>query len=85
MLNREKVTVCFEAKAVPRKKSSIFEEITHSKDSLSMRTLNTMKRKSKSLLSTEISLTTSSDEGVNVDFFDYSKTNLVKAPHPTIE
>jgi hypothetical protein len=40
----EKVTACFESKAVPRKKSSLFEEITHSKDNISLRTLNTMKR-----------------------------------------
>jgi hypothetical protein len=59
---------CFEVKAGPGKKSLafLFEEIITLKRQLkSEKTASSKKRKSESILSTEINLTTSSDEGEN--------------------
>jgi hypothetical protein len=82
----------FEAKAEPRKKSLafLFEEINTLKRQLKPeKTASSKKRKAESILSTEINLTTSSDEGEEYLFtsskpFISSKTKLAKSSHPTI-
>jgi hypothetical protein len=88
---------CFEAKAGPGKKSLalLFEEINALKRQLQLKpekTASSKKRKAESILflSTEINLTTSSDEGEEYLFtsskpFSSSKTKLAKSSHPTTE
>jgi hypothetical protein len=56
------------------------------------KTASSKKRKAESILSTEINLTTSSDEGENKEYlftsskpFRSSKTKLAKSSHPTTE
>jgi hypothetical protein len=56
------------------------------------KTVSSKKRKVESILSTEISLTTSSDEGENQEYlftssklFSSSETKLEKSSHPTTE
>jgi hypothetical protein len=85
----------FEAKDGPRKKSLafIFEEINALKRKLRPeKTASSKKRKSESILSTEINLTTSSDEDTSTEYFftsskpfSSSKTKLAKSSHPTTE
>jgi hypothetical protein len=85
----------FEAKAGPRKKSLafsfLFEEINALKRQLKPeKTARSKKSKAESILSTEINLTTSSDEGEEYLFtsskpFKSSKTKLAKSSHPTTE
>jgi hypothetical protein len=84
----------FEAKAGPRKKSLascfLFEEFNALKRQLRPeKTASNKKRKAESILSTEIKLTTSSDEGENQQYlftsskpFRSSKTKLAKSSHP---
>jgi hypothetical protein len=82
----------FEAKAEPGKKSLafLFEEINALKRQLKPeKTASSKKRKVESILSTDINLTTSSDEGEEYLFtsskpFRSSKTKLAKSSHPTI-
>jgi hypothetical protein len=82
---------CFEAKAGPGKKSLalLFVETNALKRQLKPETTaSSKKRKAESILSTEINLTTSSDEGEEYLFtsskpFSSSKTKLVKSSHPT--
>jgi hypothetical protein len=93
---------CFEAKAGPGKKCLaflfLFEEINALKRQLKPeKTVSSKKResrKSESLLflSTEINLTTSSDEDTSEEYlftsskpFSTSKTNLARSSHPTTE
>jgi hypothetical protein len=89
---------CFEAKAGPGKKSLaflfLFEEINALKRQLKLKPENTTssKKKAEPLLSTEINLTTSSDEGEKLEYlftsskpFSSSKTKLEKSSHPTTE
>jgi hypothetical protein len=87
----------FEAKAGPGKKSLtflfLFEEINELKRKLQLKpekTASSKKRKDKSILSTEINLTTSSDEDTSEEYlftsskpFSSSKTKLAKSSHPT--
>jgi hypothetical protein len=85
----------FEAKAEPGKKSLafLFEEIKALKRQLQLKpekTASSKKRKAESILSTEINLTTGSDEGEEYLFtsskpFRSSKTKLAKSSHPTTE
>jgi hypothetical protein len=56
------------------------------------KTVNSKKRKAESILSTEINLTTSSDEGEKREYlftssklFRSSKSKLIKSSHPTTE
>jgi hypothetical protein len=91
---QKKNKACFEAKAEPRKKSLafLFKEINALKRQLKPeKTASSKKRKAESILSTEINLTTSSDEGDQQEYlftsskpFSYSKTKLAKSPHPRI-
>jgi hypothetical protein len=91
---QKKNEVCFEAKAGPGKKSLafLFEEINALKRQLKPERLQAVRRvtrKAESILSTEINLTTSSDEGEDYLFtsskpFSSSKTKLAKSSHPTI-
>ena len=81
-----------EAKAVPGKKSLafLFEEINLLKKQLNTKTPNSKKRKMESLLSTEINLTTSSDEDENYfpffpSFTRIKSNKLAKTSHPTSE
>jgi hypothetical protein len=84
----------FEAKAGPGKKSLafLFEEINGLKRQLKPeKTASSKKRtrKAKSILSTEINLTTSIDKGEEYLFtsskpFRSIKTKLAKSSHPTI-
>jgi hypothetical protein len=84
---------CFEAKSGTRNKSLAFpfEEINAFKRQLKHeKTASSKKRKAESILSTEISLTTSSDEGEQQEYlftaskpFSTSKTKLAKSSHPT--
>ena len=82
-----------EAKAVPGKKSLafLFEEINAIKRQLKpAKIAASKKRKVESLLSTEINLTTSSDEdeeyfSTSPNFFRSSKPKLAKTSHPTSE
>jgi hypothetical protein len=77
----------------PGKKSLVFffEEINALKRQLKPeKTASSKKRKAESILSTEIDLTTSSDEGENKEYlftsskpFNSSKTKLAKSSHPT--
>jgi hypothetical protein len=63
---------CFETESEPEKKSLaiLFEEINALKKQLKPeKTTISKKRNAKSLLSTEINLTTSSDEGEDLSFF----------------
>jgi hypothetical protein len=66
----------------------LFEEINALKwQSKPEKTASSKKRNAESILSTEINLTTSSDEGEEYLFtsskpFSYSKTKLSKSPHP---
>jgi hypothetical protein len=87
----------FEAKAEPRKKSlsflCLFEEINALKRQVQLKhekTAISKKRKAESILSTEINLTTSSDEGEKQEHlftsskpFSSSKTKLAKSSHST--
>jgi hypothetical protein len=69
----------------------LFEEINALKRQLNPeKTANSKKRKAKSILSTEINLTTSSDEGEHKEYlftsskpFRSSKTKLAKSSHPS--
>ena len=81
-----------ETKTVPGKKSLafLFEEINSLKKQLNTKTPNSKKRKTESLLSTEINLTTTSDE--DEEYFPFfssltrMKSNkLAKTSHPTSE
>jgi hypothetical protein len=82
----------FEAKAGPRKKSLVFlfEDINPLKRQLKPeKTASSKKRKAESILSTEINLTTSSDDGEDKQYFftpsipfSSSKTKLAKSSHP---
>jgi hypothetical protein len=86
----------FEAKAGQDKKSLAFlcKEINALKRKLKPeKTASSRKRKAESILSTEINLTTSSDEGegkkqeylfTSSKPFSSSKTKLTKSYHPTI-
>jgi hypothetical protein len=90
---------CFEANAGPRKKYLVilvlFEEIKALKRHLKPeKTASSKKstRKAESILSTEINVTTSSDEGENKEHlftsskpFSSSKTKLAKSSHQTTE
>jgi hypothetical protein len=86
---------CFEAKAVPRKKSLafLFEEINALKRHLQLnpkKTASSKKKKAEPILSTEVNLTTRIDEGEEYLFtsskpFISSKTKLAKSSHPTTE
>jgi hypothetical protein len=96
-LNSKTNKACFEAQAGPGKKSLtflfLFEEMNALKRQLKHeKTASSKKRKERaeSNLSTEINLTTSSDEGDNSEYlftysepFSSSKTKLAKAYHPT--
>jgi hypothetical protein len=72
----------------------LFEEINALKRQLQLKaekTARSKKSKGECILFTEISLTTSSDEGEDREYlitssklFSSSKTNLAKTPHPTI-
>jgi hypothetical protein len=85
----------FEAKSVPGKKSLafLFEEINGLKRQLKPeKTASSKKRKAESILSTEINLTTSSDEDTCEEYFftsskpfSSSKTKIAKSSHPTTE
>jgi hypothetical protein len=87
----------FEAKAGPGKKSLAFllEEINALKRKLQLKpekTASIKKKKAESILSTEIKLTTRSDEGENQEYlftssktFRSSKTKLAKSSHPTTD
>jgi hypothetical protein len=78
---------------LPGKKSLafLFEEINALKRQLKPeKTASSKKRKAESILSTEINLITSSDEGENKEYlftsskpFRSSKTKLEKSSHPT--
>jgi hypothetical protein len=67
----------------------LFEEINELKRQLKPeKTASSKKRKAESILSTEINLTTSSDEGEEYLFpsskpFSSSKIKLAKSSHPT--
>jgi hypothetical protein len=86
----------FEAKAEPGKKSLaflvLFEEINALKRQLKPeKTASSKKRKAESILSTEINLTTSSDEYTSEEYlftsskpFRSSKTKRAKSSHPTV-
>jgi hypothetical protein len=86
----------FEAKAEPGKKSLaflvLFEEINALKRQLKpKKTASSKKRKAESILSTEINLTTSSDEVEQKKYFFTSskpfssnKTKVAKSSHPTM-
>ena len=67
----------------------LFEEINSSKKQLNTKGTNSKKRKVESLLSTEINLTTSSDEDENYfPFFsslNRTKATKLKTSHPTSE
>jgi hypothetical protein len=88
--------LCFEAKDRPGKKSLasafLFEEINALKRQLKPeKTASSKERKAESILSTEINLITSSDEGEHQDClftsskpFTSSKNKLAKSSHPTI-
>jgi hypothetical protein len=73
--------------------SFLFEEINALKRQLKPEmTASSKKRKAESILSTEINLTTSSDEGENKEYlftsskpFRSSITKLAKSSHPTTE
>jgi hypothetical protein len=92
---QKKNTACFEAKAGPGKKSLaflfLFEEMNALKRQLKPeKTASSKKRTSKaeSIFSTEIKLTTSSDEGEKQEYlftsskpFSSSKTKLEKLSH----
>ena len=90
---KQQKKVHFEAKAVPGKKSLafLFEEINAIKRQLKpAKIAASKKRKVESLLSTEINLTTSSDEDeeyfvTSPNFFRPSKPKLAKTSHPTSE
>jgi hypothetical protein len=86
---------CFEAKAGRGKKSLAFLFLFEEIDGLIRRlkpekTASSKKRKAESILSTEINLATSSDEGEKQEYlftssisFRSSKTKLAKSSHPT--
>jgi hypothetical protein len=85
---------CFEGKAGPGKKSlvSIFEEINALKKQYLKpeKTASSKKRKAESILSTEINLTTRSNEGETKEYlftfskpFSSGKTKLPKSSHST--
>jgi hypothetical protein len=92
---KQQKKACFEAKAEPGKKSLafLFEEINALKRQLRLnpeKTTSTKNRKAESILSTEINLTTSSDEGEKKEYlftsskpFRSSKTKLAKSSRPT--
>jgi hypothetical protein len=94
---KQQKKACFEAKAEPGKRSLaflfIFEEMNALKRWLKPEKTASSKnrtRKAESILSTEINLTTSSDEGEKQEYlfnsskpFSYSKTKLEKSSHPT--
>jgi ribosomal protein S15P/S13E len=88
---KQQKKACSEAKAGPGKKSLafLFEEINALKRHLKPeKTSFSKKRKAKSIISTEIDLTTSSDEDKDYLFtsskpFRSSKTKLTKSSHPT--
>jgi hypothetical protein len=69
----------------------LFEEFNALKRQLQLKlekTASSKKRKDESILSTEINLTTNSDEGEEYLFtsskpFNISKTKLAKSSHPT--
>jgi hypothetical protein len=94
---KQQKKACFEAKAGPGKKSlaflCLFEEIDALKRQLNPeKTAKSKKRKAESILSTEINLTTSGDEGKNNEYlftsskpFSSSKTKLAISSHPTTE
>jgi hypothetical protein len=96
-LNCKTNKACFEAQAGPGKKSltflCLFKEIKALKRQLKPeKTASNKKRKERaeSILSIEINLTTSSDEGENRETlftssepFSSSKTKLAKTYHPT--
>jgi hypothetical protein len=69
---------------------SLLEEINALKRQWKLeKTASSKKRKAESILSTEINLTTSSDEGEEYLFtsskpFGSSKTKLAKSSHPSI-
>jgi hypothetical protein len=88
---KQQKNACFEVKAGPGKKSLIFifEEIDALKRQLKPeKTASSKKRKVKSLLYTEINLSTSSDVGEQQEYlftssknFDCSKNKLAKSSH----
>jgi hypothetical protein len=90
---KQQKKACFEAKDGPGKKSLafLFEELNALKRQLKPEKTAINKkrtRKAESILSTEINLTTSSDEGEEYLFtsskpFRSSKTKLAKSSHPT--
>jgi hypothetical protein len=90
---KQQKKACFEAKAGPGKKSLafLFEEINALKRQLKPeKTASSKKRKAESIISTEINLTTSSDEGEEQEYlftsskpFSSSKNKLAKSSHPT--
>jgi hypothetical protein len=83
----------FEAKAEPGKNSLtfLFEEINAPERQLKPeKTSSSKKRKAESMLSTEINLTTSSDEDISEEYlftsskaFSSNKTDQVKLSRPT--
>jgi hypothetical protein len=87
---REK-KACFEEGAGPGKKSLsfLFNEVNALKSQLKPeKTKSSKKRKAESILSTEISLTASSDEVEEHLFtsskpYSFTKTKLAKSYHPT--
>jgi hypothetical protein len=91
---KQQTEACIETKAGPGKKSLafLFEEINALKRQLKPEnTASSKKRKDESILSTEINLTTSSDEGEQQEYlftsfepFSYSKTKLATSSHPII-
>jgi hypothetical protein len=92
---KQQKKACFEAQAGTRKKSlaflCLFEEMNALKRQLSPeKTASSKKRKAESILSTEINLNTSSDEGDNREYlftsskpFSSSKNKLAESSHPT--
>jgi hypothetical protein len=73
--------------------ASLFEEINELKRQFKReKNASSKKRKAESIFSTEINLTTSSDEGEKKEYlftsskpFRSSKTKLAKSSHPTTE
>jgi hypothetical protein len=92
---KKQKNTCFEAKSEPGKKSLalIFEEIKALKSHLQSKpekNSSSKKRKTESILSTEINLTTSNNEGEYEEYlftssksFFTSITKLEKSSHPT--
>jgi hypothetical protein len=98
---KQQKKVRFEAKAGPGKKCLVISFLFFSKKSMHLKGDWILKRlqevrretrKAESILSTEINLTTSSDEGENKEYlftsskpFSSRKTKLAKSSHPTTE